>query len=205
MTQSGGASHRPDELVYFRYPRESDRMMWLQIRQASRHVHEPWEPAPVPGFDPWGESAFELALNSCNLPDRQRFLVFDRTSHELVAQIGLSQIFRGPFNNAVMGYWGSSLHAGRGYVSAGVRLVLSHAFAPPTFSGGLWGLGLHRVEANVIPENHASIRVVRAAGMRLEGFSPRYLQIAGSYRDHLRFAMTSDNWAGDLHAPLENG
>jgi ribosomal-protein-alanine N-acetyltransferase len=184
--------------VYIRHLSPSDRLQWLQVRVASRDLHQPWEPAPPPGFDPWSDEAFDLALATCNQVDRQRFLVFERSTNQLVAQVGLSQICRGPFNSAVMGYWGSALTAGSGYVAAGVRLVISHAFTPTVSIEGLSvntsGLGLHRVEANIIPENLASIRVVRSVGMWLEGFSPRYLQIAGTYRDHLRFAITSDCW-----------
>jgi ribosomal-protein-alanine N-acetyltransferase len=198
----------PSDRVYIRHPRPSDRLHWLQVRSASRHLHQPWEPAPTPGFDPWGDEAFDLALASCNQVDRQRFLVFERSTNQLAAQVGLSQICRGPFNNAVMGYWGSALTAGSGYVAAGVRLVLSYAFAPTVAIEGLSvntsGLGLHRVEANIIPENLASIRVVRSAGMWLEGFSPRYLQIAGTYRDHLRFAITSDCWDVTWNRPVPN-
>lgn len=175
--------------VGIRHPEESDRAEWLHVRQASRDLHEPWEPAPAPGFDPFGDAGFDFALATCNQPDRQRFLVFDLETDRLVAQVGLSQIFRGPFNNCVMGYWGSSLAAGRGFVAAGVRCVLAHAF-----DDGPAGLSLHRVEANIIPENLASIRIARRVGMSLEGFSPNYLQIAGRYRDHLRFAITRERW-----------
>lgn len=179
----------PSPRIFFRHPQESDRAAWLHTRRASRALHEPWEPAPAPGFDPFSDQGFDFALSTCNQPDRQRFLVFCADTQQLVAQIGLSQIFRGPFNSCVMGYWGSALTAGQGFVAAGVRHVVAHCFDDsPT------GLALHRVEANIIPENLASIRIARSAGMILEGFSPNYLQIAGSYRDHLRFAITRERW-----------
>jgi ribosomal-protein-alanine N-acetyltransferase len=185
------------ELIEVRHLRESDRAEWLRVRRVSRALHEPWEPAAVPGLDPASDDGFDLALKTCDLPERQRFVVVTEMQ-EIVAQVGLSQISRGPFQNAVMGYWGSALHAGKGFVAAGVRRVLSKAFAP-----GPQGLGLHRVEANVIPANAASIRVVRRVGMRLEGFSPRYLEIAGKYQDHLRFALTNEEWDCARHCICE--
>jgi len=64
-------------------------------------------------------------------------------------------------------------------------LALRHAFRP---------LKLHRVEANIQPENVASIRLVERLGFRREGFSPRYLKIGGRWRDHVRYALLAEEW-----------
>jgi len=68
-------------------------------------------------------------------------------------------------------------------MSEGLRLVLRRAFGT---------LGLHRLEANIQPQNRASIRLVRRAGFRREGFSPRYLKVLGRLRDHERWAITAE-------------
>lgn len=67
----------------------------------------------------------------------------------------------------------------------GLSLVIHRAFEE---------LGLHRVEANIQPENRASRALVRGLGFRLEGFSPRYLKILGRWRDHERWALTAEDW-----------
>jgi len=69
--------------------------------------------------------------------------------------------------------------------TAGLRAVVSRAFRQ---------LRLHRLEANIQPDNEASRRLVKRLGFKLEGFSPRYLKIAGRWRDHERWAVTAENW-----------
>jgi ribosomal-protein-alanine N-acetyltransferase len=97
----------------------------------------------------------------------------------------LSQIFRRGFQNAYLGFYAGALHAGRGYMGEGMRLQLRHVFTT---------LKLHRVEANVQPQNARSIALIRRSGFRREGFSPRYLKVAGRWRDHQRWAITAEDW-----------
>jgi ribosomal-protein-alanine N-acetyltransferase len=99
----------------------------------------------------------------------------------------LSQIFYGPFCNAYLGYWATPSLAGQGYMTEGMAGVLGHAFRK---------LRLHRVEANVQPGNTASIALLNRCGFRREGFSPRYLKVAGRWRDHERWAITVGDWRG---------
>ena len=89
------------------------------------------------------------------------------------------------FHSAYLGYYAGRPYAGQGYMTEGMGLVLRHAFT---------GMRLHRVEANVQPENVASIALVKRSGFKLEGFSPRYLKVAGRWRDHQRWAILIDDW-----------
>ena len=171
--------------VYLRHPHPGDREEWLALKRASRGLHEAWEPRAPAGESWYGVRAFERALATSNTPTTQRHLVCRRRDEAILGMVNLSQIFRGPFDNAVMGYWIGSEHTGRGYATDGVRLCLRRAFG---------ALGLHRVEANVMPENGASLGVVRRAGLREEGFSARYLRIDGRWADHTRWAMTVEDW-----------
>lgn len=143
----------------------------------SRRLHHPWVSPPTTGggFDrwlAWSRRRDVKSLLVCRLDDRAITGVFT-----------LSQIFRRGFQNAYLGYYAGMTSAGQGYMTEGLQLVLRHVFAD---------MKLHRLEANVQPENVASIALVKRSGFRLEGFSPRYLKVAGRWRDHQRWAMTSD-------------
>jgi ribosomal-protein-alanine N-acetyltransferase len=99
--------------------------------------------------------------------------------------MSLSQIFRGGFQNAYLGYYIGAKHAGQGYMTEALRLALRYAFEH---------LKLHRLEANIQPANVASIALVKRAGFIREGYSRRYLKICGRWRDHERWAMLAEDW-----------
>jgi len=101
----------------------------------------------------------------------------------MVGRIALSNIIRGAFHNAYLGYWVGAEHVRRGYATEAVRMAVEHAFGP---------LGLHRVQAAVMLDNEASLRVLDKAGFRREGVALRYLRIDGHWADHVLFAITAD-------------
>ena len=92
---------------------------------------------------------------------------------------------RGPFQSASIGYWVDARHAGHGYVPEGVALIIRYGFDD---------LHLHRLEAAIVPRNAASRRVAAKLGLREEGTSERFLQINGVYEDHVRYAITAEEW-----------
>ena len=97
----------------------------------------------------------------------------------------LHQIFHGAFRGAYLGYYMGAPYANRGYMTEALQLMLRYAFKK---------IKLHRLEANIQPGNTASIALVRRAGFRREGYSPRYLKICGRWRDHERWAITVEDW-----------
>ena len=108
-------------------------------------------------------------------------------------EINVSAVQRGPFQSAYIGYWIDHRHAGHGYVPEGLVVLLQYAFET---------LRLHRLQIAIIPRNHASRRVVAKLGLREEGVAMRYLEINGVWEDHVRFAITSEEWQQRRHELL---
>ena len=101
-------------------------------------------------------------------------------------EINISSVQRGPFQNAYVGYWVDQAAAGNSYIPEAFVVVCRFAFED---------LMLHRLQASIIPRNHASLRVADKLGLRNEGTALRYLEINGVWEDHVRFAITSEDWA----------
>jgi ribosomal-protein-alanine N-acetyltransferase len=127
---------------------------------------------------------YRAYLRRVRQPSAIGYFVCLRTG-ELAGVININEIVRGSFQSGYLGYYAFAAHARRGYMHAGLRLVLARAFGRHR---------LHRLEANIQPGNAASIAMVRRCGFRREGLSPRYLKIAGRWRDHERWAMTAEDW-----------
>jgi ribosomal-protein-alanine N-acetyltransferase len=165
--------------VFLRTPSRADRDEFVSLMRASRSFHRPWATAPT------DDERFAAYLADARRPDFEAILVCRHDDLAIVGFFNLSQIARGSFQSAYMGYAVGKPFAGQGYMREGIQLVLRHAFLT---------LKLHRVEANIQPGNRPSIALARGAGFRREGFSPRYLKIGGRWRDHERWALQAAEW-----------
>lgn len=165
--------------VFIRKPIEEDWQELLSLHQRSKNFHYPWV------FPPCTEDECKAYINRCQNQDFEGLLICDAIAKNIIGVANLSQIFYGGFQNTYLGYYVDVESANRGLMSQGVSLAVSHAF---------YTLGLHRVEANIQPENTASIRLVQRLGFTKEGFSRRYLKVNGDWRDCERWALTSENW-----------
>ena len=159
--------------VYLRPVARKDRDAFLSAMRESAGLHRPWIDPPT------SPEGFRRYLKRMRQEDHLGLLAIDRETDAIAGCFNLNNIIRGSFLSASLGYYAVLPFAGRGYMSEGLRLVMTHAFGT---------LGLHRLEANIQPENKASIALVRRCGFRKEGFSPAYLHIAGAWRDHERWA-----------------
>jgi ribosomal-protein-alanine N-acetyltransferase len=174
--------------ITLRTLRESDYEPWHEIRVRCHDWLVPWEPRPA-GSPPAAEDRASFAAR-CALRERERqigsgygFGIF--VGERLVGELTLSSIQRGPFQSASIGYWIDREWAGQNLVPEAVVVTLRFAFEI---------LGLHRVEVSIIPRNAASRRVAEKLDLRLEGISERFLEIDGEWEDHVRYAMTTEEW-----------
>lgn len=172
-------SRRQPFRVHIRSLRPEDESELLRRVRASRTLHGRWSQLPD---TPQG---FRELLARAAAPTEAVFVICRTDDAAIVGLANLTQIFLGGFRSAYLGYSAFVPHAGQGYMTEGLRLVLREAFGP---------VGLHRVEANVQPDNERSIALVERLGFRREGFSPRYLKIRGRWRDHVRYAILAEEF-----------
>ena len=167
--------------VFLRRPALGDASEYLALRRRSAGFLRPWEPLPPRGKK--AATLFSEWLESRAGGRHEKLLICRVTDGAILGAINFNEIVRGPAQCAFLGYWIGAPHARQGYMTEALALALRHGFGP---------LGLHRVEANIMPANRASIALVRRAGFRREGYSPRYLRIAGRWEDHERWALVAD-------------
>lgn len=163
--------------VYLRPPRADDREEFLTRVRQSRALHRPWNYPPKDG------GAFAAYLERCRT-SVDASLVCRREDDAIAGVMNVNNIVLLGFRSAALGYYGFAPFGGQGYMAEGLDLVLRRAFGE---------LGLHRLEANIQPGNTRSIALVKAAGFRLEGYSPRFLKIGGRWRDHERWAILAEH------------
>lgn len=149
----------------------ADEAPFTAAARASRRLHRPWVQPPC------DDEAFARYLARFDGVAHHGFVV--EMQGELAGAINLTHVVMGALRSGYLGYFAFRGFEGRGLMTQGLEAVVRHAFRH---------LGLHRVEANIQPANAASIALAKRCGFRLEGFSPRYLKIAGRWRDHERWA-----------------
>ena len=203
--QPGWPAELTDGPVRLRPYRRGDAAQWSAVRLDNEAWLAPWEPRPL---GPWEELNSRRAYRWV-LQDQRRSLrdgtampfaivlagagagagAGDAGRRERYAgHIGLGNISRRAFGSAYAGYWLDAALAGRGIMPTALALLVDHAFGP---------VGLHRVEVNIRPENKASRRVAEKLGFREEAYHERYMFIDGAWRDHIGYALTSEDVAGE--------
>jgi ribosomal-protein-alanine N-acetyltransferase len=164
-----------------------DAAEWSRLRLANEDWLTPWEPsAPLPwrlrhtpaAYRAMRRAVARRARMGTSLP----FAI--RVEGRLAGQVTIDNIVRGAMRSGHLGYWIDRAAAGRGMASLAVALVCDHAFGP---------VGLHRLQADIRPENGPSQRLVERLGFSREGLLRRYLDIDGDWRDHLTYALLAED------------
>ena len=166
-----------------------DFAAWHEVRRRNSDWLTGWEPRRPPGQVDPAENRQAFATRCATrrrelqLGTGYGFGIF--VGEKLVGEINLSNVIRGAFQNGHVGYWIAEAQAGRGYVPEALVAVARYAFEE---------VGLHRLQVSIVPGNGPSRRVVEKLDLRCEGLAERYLEIDGVWEDHLRFALTAEEW-----------
>jgi ribosomal-protein-alanine N-acetyltransferase len=170
MTHS--SAERPTGRIYLRPVCKEDRGEFLKLMRLSQHLHHPWISPPLT------EAGFAGYLTRTHSEDHEGLLVCNKHDDAINGVININNIVRGSFLSASLGYYAGAPFVGQGLMREGLDLVKSYAF---------FTLGLHRLEANIQPDNHQSIALVQQCGFEHEGVSQTFLFIDGAWRDHERW------------------
>lgn len=156
----------------------TDKKLFVDAMQRSQSLHHPWITAPCT------DEAFDEYFQRYQLPNQKSYVVCDDGGN-IAGVFNISEIVQRCFQNAYLGFYAVADYAGKGYMNAGLKLILATAFND---------IKLHRLEANIQPGNTRSIELVKKNGFRYEGFSPRYLKINNEWRGHEHWAITSEEF-----------
>lgn len=170
-------------LIRLRPLAPGDADVVLDYERRNRAHLAPFDPDRDEAFFTPAETARRVAEQVAH-PGRRDWLVMD--GGDVVGRIAVSNIVHGAFMSANLGYSVDHERSGRGTATAAVALVVREAFGP---------LGLHRLEAGTLLDNVASQRVLEKNGFTRIGVAPRYLRIAGAWRDHVLFSLTAEDVA----------
>ncbi len=175
------------ETLVLQAPKIGDFDQWVDLRVTSEQFLRPFEPS-------WSASeltrrSFRKRLDYYKRSQRDgsgySFFLKSRQNEQMLGGLTLSNIRYGVISSASLGYWIGQAHARRGHMSEAVQILLPFAFKT---------LHLHRLEAACLPQNHASVALLRKNGFIQEGVARKYLRINGVWQDHLQFALLEDDY-----------
>ena len=167
-------------MITIREPALQDEIHFLQAMQKSKALHHPWVSAPLTSDE------FHSYIKRSQQDNQKSLLVLK--DNKISGVFNISEIVRGCFQNGFLGFYAVSGFENQGVMSDGLKLLLKYCFEE---------LKLHRLEANIQPDNINSIKLISKNKFRYEGFSPRYLKINDVWCGHERWAITFEEYIQD--------
>lgn len=167
----------------------NDFDQWRSVRRRCEDWLTRWEPMRIPGQPDTVEDrqAFSarcsVRMREIQLGTGYGFGIF--IDGEFAGEVNVNSIHRGAHQSAYVGYWIDERFAGQGYMPEAVVAAMKFSFEE---------LLLHRLQISVIPRNLSSRRVMEKLELRDEGIAERYLEINGIWEDHIRYAITAEEW-----------
>lgn len=159
----------------------------LAFYMENKDFLEPFEPLREENFYTKQHQRLLLKYDSAGLAESSmiRFWLFEKNDFtQPIGTISLTNIMRGVFQSCFLGYKLSERYVRQGYMTEALFEVINYAFAT---------MNLHRIEANIMPSNEASLALVRKFGFHEEGMALRYLKINGAWEDHLHMVLLNED------------
>lgn len=152
----------------------ADEPAFLKLAKENHAFHLPWI------YVPHRKKSFAAYVKEMRTKENLAYLVVRKDTDELVGVVELRDIYLGDFSNAYACWYAFAKQTGQGFMHSALLEIIQIAFNK---------LGLHRLEANIQPENKPSIILAKACGFKKEGYSPKFLRKNGEWRDHERWAI----------------
>jgi [ribosomal protein S5]-alanine N-acetyltransferase len=171
--------------IFVKLLEPSDAADLLRLELQNRDFFQTYTPLRSDDFYTL-EGQLERIKKSIEMQERDErysFGIYLLETGELIGNVTLSEVVRGPMQSCWIGYYLDKNHNGKGYMAEAVRLVVDYAFRE---------LQLHRIEAGVMPHNIASIKVLEKAGFHREGIARKSVKINGRWEDHVVLAIVNE-------------
>jgi ribosomal-protein-alanine N-acetyltransferase len=165
---------KPAQAITVKKVSSKDENEFLRLARASRLIHQSWVKVPLTAH------AFKRYVNEMRTAEDLAFVVRRKDTGSIAGVIELQDIFMGDFKNAYIIYYAFEGYQRQGLMRQAVTEVIQIAFST---------LKLHRLEANIQPENIASKKLAKSCGFSKEGYSPKFLKKGGRWCDHERWAL----------------
>lgn len=158
----------------------------LEYYRRNHNFLKEWEPKRPKDFYTAAYQKRQLRYEYNMFKSRKtiRFWIFKKEDDKLIGNICFTNIIMGNFKSCFMGYKLDSYEINKGYMTEAIREAVRIMFDD---------YGLHRIEANILPRNIRSLKVMKKLNFEQEGYSKRYLEINGRWEDHIHFAIYEDD------------
>lgn len=175
------------ERLILKTPEPSFAPMVLDYYKRNKDFLEPFESKKPDNFFTSEFIGKLLIIENIKVLNNEsiRFYLFKKDEpHKIIGTISISNIIRGAFQSAFMGYKLDKKYINQGYITEGIIKVIDYAFN---------SLLLHRIEVCIMPKNAPSLKIMEKLNFNFEGLAKNYLEINGSWQDHFRFSLINPN------------
>jgi len=156
---------------------QDDSRVFLLKQRQSHQFLKPWVQTPS------SISEFKDYIKEMTSESNRAYVAINTATNEMIGVVELRDIYLFDFKNSYIIYYGFIGNLKQGFMALAVNAVIKLAFKK---------LKLHRLEANIQPNNTASIALARACGFKKEGYSPKFIKKNGQWKDHERWALLNE-------------